>query len=166
MQSMEPGRAWNQLSVASKLQSLAAIQHKEYFVNNVFTYGSLMFAPVWQAVVSGRYDSAPALLAGYQRFAVSGEEYPAMKPDGENTVVSGVVYFDVSPEDVARLDAFEGEYYLRTTVKVLQDSNPVLAEAYVLRPAFYGIASDQEWDLDGFAREGITRFLAQYKGFE
>jgi hypothetical protein len=31
---------------------------------NIFTYGSLMFAEVWQPLVVGRYRSEPAILPG------------------------------------------------------------------------------------------------------
>ncbi|HEX8884050.1 MAG TPA: gamma-glutamylcyclotransferase family protein, partial [Noviherbaspirillum sp.] len=74
---------------------------------NVFTYGSLMFAEVWQPLVSGRYPSGPAVLAGYRRFAVPGVTYPGIvaAPGQE---VAGLLYRDVAPDDLARLDLFEG----------------------------------------------------------
>lgn len=134
-------------------------------MTNVFTYGSLMFAPVWQRVVAGHYRSAPAVLQGYQRFPVRGEEYPAIRIGDETASVSGVLYFDVSPADIKRLDDFEGEYYLRTAVDVSVSGKAVAAETYVLRPAWYGILGDGRWDVDAFEAHGIKAFLAKYKGF-
>ena len=41
-------------------------------LQHVFTYGSLMFEPVWGGVVAGRYRSMPAVLPGYRRQRVRG----------------------------------------------------------------------------------------------
>lgn len=82
----------------------------------VFTYGSLMFEPVWSMVVStpGRAPM-PATINGYQRFCVRGETYPAIVAvaDGQ---VSGMLYVDVTDEQLATLDAFEGSDYQRIEV--------------------------------------------------
>lgn len=140
-------------------------------MKHVFTYGSLMFAPVWEQIVTRPYRSDEAHLAGYRRLAVHRQDYPVIKPQ-TGAGVAGVLYFDVSPPDLARLDAFEGEYYRRTSVNVVLSADPAnpggaqfTAEAYVLRPAFYAIATGKEWDPDRFAREGIKRFVARYRGF-
>ena len=45
---------------------------------HVFTYGSLMYAPVWERVVVGRYQAAQASAAGFRRHAVRGETYPGV----------------------------------------------------------------------------------------
>jgi len=134
-------------------------------MKTVFTYGSLMFAPVWQRIVTGHYASASAALEGYQRRAVKEEEYPAIFPANKSHQVSGILYFAVSDCDLIRLDAFEGEYYQRTTVNVQMKNTTVVAQAYVLHPAFYSILSNQEWSAEAFAREGMNEFIEKYKGF-
>jgi gamma-glutamylcyclotransferase (GGCT)/AIG2-like uncharacterized protein YtfP len=134
-------------------------------MKNVFTYGSLMFAPVWERVVVGRYVSAPAMLEGFERLAVYGEEYPVIKPAASTSLVKGLLYQQVGSQDIARLDDFEGEYYQRTGVDVRIANAVVSAETYVLKPAFYHIAKPAPWDEDDFARQGIRRFLQGYKGF-
>ena len=134
-------------------------------MTNLFTYGSLMFAPVWDSLVGSHYRSEPAVLGGYRRFAVKGEDYPVIKPDPTHSCVEGVVYYDVSADDVARLDEFEGEYYLRKVVHVIAGGRRVPAEVYSLRPQYYTIALPQPWDPDKFSHGGIHRFMAQYKGF-
>lgn len=134
-------------------------------VTNIFTYGSLMFAPVWDVLVSEHYNSEPAVLGGYRRFAVRGEDYPVIKPDPQQSCVEGVVYYDVSKEDLLRLDDFEGEYYLRKAVHVIAGGKRVLAEVYSLHPKYYAIALPQPWDAEKFSHSGIHRFMAQYQGF-
>lgn len=98
---------------------------------HVFTYGSLMFAQVWQRVVRGAYRSCPAMAHGFARHAIAGETYPGMiRRDGAN--VPGMLYFDVGPDDIAALDTFEGAEYRRETVlATLAFGEQVTAETYL-----------------------------------
>ena len=80
--------------------------------HHIFTYGSLMFAEVWQRVVRGSYRSAPATIVDHARYALRGETYPGMIAEAGGTVL-GVLYFAVDAQDLALLDAFEGTEYRR-----------------------------------------------------
>jgi gamma-glutamylcyclotransferase (GGCT)/AIG2-like uncharacterized protein YtfP len=124
--------------------------------SNIFTYGSLMFSDVWERVVHGRYRNAPATLAGHARYAITGETYPGMVARTD-AVVTGVVYFDVAPEDLAALDAFEGEEYRRVTVTVAQGDARTSADTYLYLPREK--LSDSPWNPDAFQ---MQRFLATY----
>jgi gamma-glutamylcyclotransferase (GGCT)/AIG2-like uncharacterized protein YtfP len=133
---------------------------------HIFTYGSLMFAPVWQRVVSGTYTSSTATLHDYQRLAVKGEEYPvALAATGHS--IDGVLYYAVHAQDVAHLDAFEGDYYTRIAVQVItNDGEAITAQVYVLKAEFGHIAAAQAWDVTQFAQGGgLENFMARYQGF-
>ncbi len=137
---------------------------------NVFAYGSLMFAPVWDRVVAGSYRSVPARARGYRRFAVLGESYPAVLPvagaDADAAVI-GRVYFDVAEGDLARLDAFEGDEYRRDSVAIeLLDStfDPVATHAGLYVFLAQARVSPDSWDPQRFALEQIDRFIATYVG--
>ena len=134
-------------------------------MTNIFTYGSLMFAPVWDSLVDDHYHSESAVLGGYRRFAVRGEEYPVVKPDHRNACVEGVVYYDVAPPDIDRLDEFEGEYYMRKTEPIIAGGRRIQADVYALRPRFYAIALPRPWDEERFSHQGIRQFMARYRGF-
>ena len=125
--------------------------------SHIFTYGSLMFAPVWQRVVAGRYAALPATLREYRRYAVAGDTYPGMiaSPGGS---VDGVLYQNVEPDDIARLDHFEGADYRRTELDVdLADGSSQLVQTYLMiRPE---ALSDQPWLPENFA---LQRFLDTY----
>lgn len=124
---------------------------------HVFTYGSLMFAQVWQRVVRGRYRFEPARLDGYARFAIAGETYPGMVArDGAS--VAGVLYLDVGQRDLAALDAFEGADYRRDAVRVAADSGCMRdAQTYLyLLPHRLTAAP---WQPDAFQME---RFIGTY----
>lgn len=122
--------------------------------SHIFTYGSLMFPQVWRRVVSGNYRSSSARLDGYARFEIDNETYPGVIPQ-PGASVEGVLYFDVSPEDIAALDAFEGADYRRDTVQVtLGSSEIVVAGTYIyLRPEKL---SESPWIPEAFQLE---RFL-------
>ena len=98
---------------------------------HVFTYGSLMFAPVWQRVVRGNYRFEPARVDGFARFAIVGETYPGMvAQDGAS--VAGMLYFDADDSDIAALDAFEGDDYRREPVRVVLDAGGTVdAHTYI-----------------------------------
>lgn len=127
--------------------------------SHVFTYGSLMFAPVWRRVVHGAYASLPAVADGYVRQAIRGETYPGMVPLDAGSV-EGVLYLDVDQDDIAALDAFEGEEYRRVPLAVtLASGETMQAETYLyLRPENL---SGLPWQPDSFELE---RFVRTYCG--
>ncbi len=126
---------------------------------NVFTYGSLMFDEVWRRVVTGRYRHAEAVLDAHRRHAVRGATYPGVVP-APGRQVRGVVHLDVLPDDVARLDAFEGTPYERRAVLVDVSGEMLPASVYVMRdPA---CLEPVDWDAASFARTGMHEFIATY----
>jgi gamma-glutamylcyclotransferase (GGCT)/AIG2-like uncharacterized protein YtfP len=127
-------------------------------VQSVFTYGSLMFQPVWSRVVQGKYPSALAVLSGHTRHAVVGEQYPGVIVGPGQ--VAGRVYFDVSQADQARLDAFEGEDYCRESASILCGGRALTAGFYLYRHA--SRLTVQDWDPQWFEREGMALFIAGY----
>lgn len=130
---------------------------------HLFTYGSLMFEDVWNTLVKGKYLSQKAVLKGYARRCVKNEEYPVIFQADEH--VEGVVYYDISDEDMVILDTFEGEYYERKEVELLVKGEPTQACVYVLKECYFDIIDPKPWSEEAFAKEGIHRFLANYKGF-
>ena len=132
---------------------------------NIFTYGSLMFAPVWQQIVTGQYQTIPSVLAEHRRLAVLNEDYPAAIYQVDYSI-QGVLYLNVNADDVARLDRFEGDYYDRVSVSV-SDTHGLSypAKVYRLNAQFQAILSPLDWNLEQFKQQGLQRFLQQYKGF-
>lgn len=61
--------------------------------------------------------SIPSVLLDYHRYKVKGEIYPAILPyPGDQ--VEGLVWQDLTFEEIDQLDNFEGDDYSRITVKV------------------------------------------------
>jgi len=135
----------------------------KHIMAHVFTYGSLMFDRVWSEVVEGSYDRTESCLQGYDRKSVRDEEYPVIVPSSSHSQVEGIVYFDISATDVARLDRFEGEYYFRKTVEVITVDTIILpAEVYILKEEYYSIISFEKWDPVQFSSTGIHFFMQSY----
>jgi len=132
---------------------------------NVFTYGSLMYPQVWDRVVKGRYRGAAALLRGFRRCALRGLTYPGAVPDAGAQVV-GRVYFDVDPDDLARLDAFEASEYRREEVIVSRPDEPagacVRAQVYVYLE--WSRLDARDWDAQRFEREQLAGFVDSHTG--
>jgi gamma-glutamylcyclotransferase (GGCT)/AIG2-like uncharacterized protein YtfP len=132
--------------------------HELASVKQVFTYGSLMFAPVWLSVCSQTYPTLQATLFGFKRYCVQGEAYPALVP-GEGAQVSGLIYKNVSAADCLNLDRFEGSEYL------LRSATAVTAEG-PLEVVFYEfVALDQlikqDWSVAEFELNGLPSFLSR-----
>ena len=134
---------------------------------HVFTYGSLMFDPVWSRVVTGCYQCCDAILPGYDRKGVRNEVYPVIIPSTSESQVQGIVYLDISASDLERLDRFEGEYYFRKTERVITpDMTIMVAEVYVLKEEYYAIISHKEWDPVHFCTTGVHIFMHSYMDSE
>jgi gamma-glutamylcyclotransferase (GGCT)/AIG2-like uncharacterized protein YtfP len=132
-------------------------------MSHVFTYGSLMFDPVWSRVVAGSYDRCEAILPAYDRKGIRGEMYPAVVPSAHQSQVQGILYLDVSTPDLDRLDRFEGELYSRKKEQIItMDMAIVSAEVYVLREEHYALLSPAEWDPVHFNTKDIKFFMKTF----
>jgi gamma-glutamylcyclotransferase (GGCT)/AIG2-like uncharacterized protein YtfP len=134
-------------------------------MTNIFTYGSLMSEDIMTLVAGCAAPSEPATLHNFRRVKIRNEEYPAIFPQNGNTV-SGVLYYNLSAKALERLDHFEGEYYTRETITVQTASDgPCQAMAYVFKPAYYQLLTDEQWHFAEFLATGKARFMQHYFGF-
>jgi gamma-glutamylcyclotransferase (GGCT)/AIG2-like uncharacterized protein YtfP len=131
-----------------------------------FAYGSLMCADIMARVAGGAPMGEPASLSGYVRHPVHGEEYPGIVP-APRGAVSGILYRDLPASAWVRLDAFEGDRYVRRQVSVtMADGRVETAWAYVFKPEHAHLLEAGEWDFGAFLRQGKARFEALYLGFD
>src|SRR5256885_165612 len=122
---------------------------------NVFTYGTLMFPEVWQAVVGRSYKSVAGTVAAFQVFCVRDAVFPGIVAGSRECAVPGVVYLDVDPESLDRLDRFEDDFYERRTISVdCSDSLHRLAEAYIVPPVNRSLLTNEPWDRESFVASG------------
>jgi gamma-glutamylcyclotransferase (GGCT)/AIG2-like uncharacterized protein YtfP len=124
---------------------------------NVFTYGSLMFEPVWRKVCAGIYRTQAATLEGYSRLCVRDESYPAVIAE-PGAKVDGLLYFDVSVEDQDRLNRFEGSEYRLQQGQIGEQA--VVFYEFILLDRVAPIA----WSPEHFELYGLPQFLAEHVG--
>lgn len=135
-------------------------------MTHVFAYGTLMCADIMRAACGGLPAAQPAQLPGFSRHPVAGEHYPGIV-EADGARVDGLLYRDVSREQLARLDTFEGDQYRRETVCVLlPDGNAVQAQTYIFSNQLRYLLEPGEWDYDAFLREHRPHFERQYLGFD
>jgi gamma-glutamylcyclotransferase (GGCT)/AIG2-like uncharacterized protein YtfP len=127
---------------------------------NLFAYGTLMWPEVLESVVGRRLEGAPATVAGFRRYCVEGQSYPAaVAAEGER--MEGVVYRDLTEREFRGLDAFEGEEYDRIEVM----AGGAAVQIYVLSPAWTHILSPEPWSPERMSPGQLAEFCAEYKGW-
>jgi hypothetical protein len=133
---------------------------------NIMTYGTLMVPEIMREVSGCVLDSVEVILDKYQRYAVQGEQYPGIISDAEGHV-EGVLYLDVPPEAVNRLDVFEGDMYSREPVAVRKKKDGIVMEgmAYVVKAGYVKMLTDEIWDYQNFLQHGKQLFETEYCGF-
>jgi hypothetical protein len=133
---------------------------------NILTYGSLMFPAVMKAVTGREFPSRKARVKKYARFKVEGESYPGLTPS-VGAVTDGILYLNVDPLSVKRLDDFEGEMYERVEIQADGlDGESFPAHAYIIRAQYRDRLSSSKWDPARFEAENLREFMASYQGFD
>lgn len=125
----------------------------------LFSYGTLMLAPVRRLHSRRALTTEPATLTGFRRAALRGASYPGLVPDARSAV-TGVLVRGISPALLARLDRWEGAEYARAPVHVtLASGESVPALVYVLAPHARHRALAYDWDASAFVRRDLARWL-------
>lgn len=108
-----------------------------------------------------------AVLSDFGRYQVINAHYPGIRHE-QGKRVNGLLYLNVGPEAIQRLDIFEGDMYSRKEVKVqLQEKDEVRkAMTYVVKDEYAHTLSSLEWNFEEFLVHGKSLFTAGYHGFD
>jgi gamma-glutamylcyclotransferase (GGCT)/AIG2-like uncharacterized protein YtfP len=134
---------------------------------HVFTYGTLMFPEVWQAVAGRPFAHGGGHVTGFALYRVADAVFPGMLAATGADIVQGVVYFDVDEAAIGRLDQFEDDFYRRDLVTVkCEDGRICDVAAYIVPPENRGVLTNEAWTRDEFvARGDLQKFIARFAGF-
>jgi len=103
------------------------------------------------------FSPVPATLSGYKRVYVAGATYPGIVP-APDSAVNGLLFRDISNDEAARLDAFEGPDYETHTVSVaLANGEDVEARVFVPVPTL--VLTDKPWSLKEWQKTEKATFL-------
>lgn len=113
---------------------------------HLFTYGTLMDDAVWSRVAQEKCVSRRAVLHGYEARKLRGVTFPGLV-ESAGAVTPGLVYFDVSAAAMARLDAYEDDFYERVPVPVvLVDGSEITADLYLMQPSHRDVVLPERWE--------------------
>lgn len=129
---------------------------------SLFTYGTLMLAEVMHAVCGASLPAEEAVLAGYGRYRLKDEVYPAIIAE-KTASTRGLLYRGIGREMLGRLDTFEGDQYCRKEVQViLKGGCKICCFTYVLKNRYRHLLGDTPWDVDRFRARHLKAFLAGF----
>lgn len=101
-------------------------------MEKLFVYGTLQDAVVQQSLIGRTLIGVPDTLSGYTIHLDLMPPYPVAMP-ADNSSIQGQI-LNVSSDELAKLDAYEGECYVRIRVSLLSGEE---IWVYVGNPACY-----------------------------
>jgi gamma-glutamylcyclotransferase (GGCT)/AIG2-like uncharacterized protein YtfP len=118
---------------------------------NVFVYGTLQSPEVFRRVTGRPLVARSASLPDYARYRLCGLCYPGVIAE-IGVVTDGLLIEGLDPSELARLDAFEDDFYRRESLMIRTSSGErVMAEVYVIPPHQRDRIDPRPWSFDDFA---------------
>lgn len=147
-------------------------------MRSLFVYGTLMAPEVMQCLVGRVPPCTPAVLRGYTRHPVVGFCFPgiirAAADNGARSVVRGLLYTDLTRDELALMDWFEDKEYTRTNVEVetsltVDDNDPKpfakttsqSTQVYVWTNPLNELNVEVEWDYNCFRQQHLSDYLVK-----
>ena len=125
----------------------------------LFAYGTLQNPQVMFQVTGRFFSSIPVRLEGYACYSLKGRSFPGIRKEPDK-ITQGLLYSEIGPATLAKLDLFEDDFYVRSTVEVIAETGErIAAEAYVIAEQHYALLDETPWDLERFTAHGLKRFL-------
>lgn len=119
-----------------------------------------------QVVTGRRFPSVEARLDGFGRYLIKDAVYPGIIAEPQSHT-AGVLYRDVDPESLRRLDRYEDRLYVRRTLPVwTAQDEAVSAEVYVIPEHKRWALSFKPWNKERFAHYHLRRYLERLKQAE
>ena len=115
---------------------------------NLFTYGTLMDPAVWARVAQEECPTERVVLHGYEARRLHGVTFPGLI-EAPGCATPGLLYRGVSTAALARLDAYEDDFYVRVPLILLAESGPETAEVYLILPEHRSLVRDESWQPPG-----------------
>ena len=128
----------------------------------LFTYGTLTFPEVMEAILGYRPEMLQAELVGYMRSSLKDRYYPGIIP-ARSSSCTGVVYFHLDEWSLNELDEFEGDEYDRQTVTVQTLGSVVEAYTYVIKPSCGHLVNHEPWNIIRFEENHLADYLTMIR---
>ncbi len=129
----------------------------------LFTYGTLMHAEIWKAIIQRECSSSRILLQHYTCRQLKDRHYPGMIPQIDSKV-QGILYHDLTMEEIRQLDVFEGYEYTRIRLTALENEVCSTVFTYLYTADRSNIKSE-EWDYVYFVKNDLEDFRDRFTGW-
>jgi len=127
---------------------------------DLFTYGTLMFAEVWQRIGIEQPTGQPATLPGYAIYRIRDALIPGIIHTSPRDHVRGVLYQGLDATTLEELDVYESDLYQRAIVQVRRlDSSLIECQTYVIPLVNRTVLSREIWDADWFQQHALAQYL-------
>jgi gamma-glutamylcyclotransferase (GGCT)/AIG2-like uncharacterized protein YtfP len=134
-------------------------------VYNVFTYGSLTFLEVIEALTARSFQYEDIVLPGYERRRLEGKTYPGLF-ESPQAQVDGRLYFDLDEQSFEVLERFEDPIYERREVEIHSAKRGKLrARIYVVPPHSKQKLAGTPWNREEFAKLHLESYVAACQNF-
>jgi len=131
----------------------------------LFTYGTLQFPEVMEAVTGLVLPWMEAEAPGFAQFRFVDRIYPGMVAR-EGALTQGRVYTALSHQTWELLDRFEDPIYRRDLLEVYRlDGSIMTAHAYVLPVAQQHLLSSELWQMDWFIEAHLDGYVSRCRVF-
>lgn len=115
----------------------------------LFIYGTLCYLPLLRAVLGRAPQAVPASLADHAVYWAAGHDFPLIV-DAAGGQAQGLLLTDLTPEDMARLDYYEGPFGYETQARVVMAADLATeARVYVPNPGLW--TAGKVWSLTDWA---------------
>jgi len=132
---------------------------------DVFSYGTLMFPEVLEALTEKHFEFEELSLAGYERRLVRGEIYPAVREEARSRI-SGRLWFDIDDLSLEILDFFEDVLYEHRNVELASERRGLSkARLYVVPKHLEARLSDALWYESEFREKHLVHYLPRCRNY-
>jgi len=118
-----------------------------------------MFMELVNVLTGKPFMTKFGVLNGYAQFVINDDGQAAMVPFPDRRV-DGVVYLDVDDESLAKLDAFQGNFFVKEEVSIEGEGGEWLeASAYCLKLSRKSLLTAAEWHEDVYHEKYLKKVL-------
>ena len=136
----------------------ALSKHKIQY--SLFFYGTLKASEVRKAVLGENieyHEATNGFLTHYKVFQVKDANYPLIKfTNNEEDVVKGLLIYNISSDELNKLDKFEGINYFRQYVKINVAGNLYDSQIYIPNK---NLVHGEPWDYENWYNNDMQSFF-------
>ena len=122
-------------------------------MDHLFVYGTLLFPEILHELTGKLFKTKKVRVAGFKRYKVKEEDYPAVIWD-RNSFVDGVLVFNVDKRSIDILSFYEGPEYEIKEIDITTENDTIKAYIFVWKEGLHTLENN-DWDEDFFKKHAL-----------